>query len=151
MKQIIKKQTGEYSQFTYEEITDMVKHNKPLAELIETIFNTYDDIVIFESNFPYDMEYNIIAQQNLDFKNDKHYDGDGWEESYMEVNYEKFFQFHKDREFISGDGDAFKWDAVRIDDNRLISVRDEEDYVAIDIITYDDLVDGYIDSKHLYG
>ena len=151
MKQIIKKQTVEHSQFTYEEITDMVKHNKPLAELIETIFNTYDDIVIFESNFPYDMEYNIIAHQNLDFKNDKHYDGDGWEESYMEVNYEKFFQFHEDREFISGEGDAFRWDAVRIDDNRLISVRNEEDYVAIDIITDDDLVDGYIDSKHLYG
>ena len=151
MKQVVK-EVGEGSQYNYDEITELVKGNKGLASVIENLFINHNDVVVFESGWKWDVEYDEFAHENLDFKNDENYPGDGWQVSLLEKTYEKLLhqldgldEDGNEYEFTSGDEDGFNWDKVAISDDKYVVVADEEDYIAIQIVEPKLLTDGVLD------
>lgn len=147
----MEKQTGEYSEYSYEEIMNLVKHKKPLAEVIEHIFETNHDVCVWNTKWNWDVEANAVAFENLDLISDG-YDVDeygAWIAGNLEVEYEKLLQYTyyidedgDPSEFVSGEHDGFNWDRVKLKDGRFVIIEDNCDYISIHLVDPEKITDG---------
>jgi hypothetical protein len=146
------KQTKDYSHYSYEQISELVKHNKKLAQIIENLFLSNMDIYVWENNWDWDIEFGEFAEENLDYKHDQYYEGDGWEIYNLETQYEKLLQHTEGVdedgnpfEFVSGEGDEFNWDEVELKDGRYVVVIDRDDYISINLLNPKKLINGKLE------
>jgi hypothetical protein len=139
------REVGEFSDLTYEELIERVKGNETLTELVNCIFASYEDVVVYNNPWDWDVGYGEMTLLNEDMMADGVKEEEAWLWSDLEVLYGK--TLHTITDPTTGErkeGEYYNWKDVMINKDEVVVVRDESDYIAIDILDFSNMVEGLI-------
>jgi hypothetical protein len=116
-------------------------NNRNLKNFINKVFRENKDkqICAWEDyGWEWDVECNgsdegaEIAICNHDLRDDKHYEGNGWEIYNAPKVFGNYFS-------------NFNWDDIKLDDGKFLLLIDEEDYLSFQIFDGEKMEDGMVD------
>jgi hypothetical protein len=120
-----------------EAILNVTQKNKKLSNFIKKVFKQNDDIEILAWE-DYDWEWDIecygsegaeMAICNHYYRDDEHWDGDGWEIYQCPQIFANYFH-------------NFNWEDIELDNGNYIFLIDKDDHWAFQIFNWDKLEDG---------
>jgi hypothetical protein len=115
-------------------------NNRKLKNFINKVFRENKDIEIYlwDDGWEWDIECHgggesaEIAICNHDFRDDEHYEGDGWE-------------MFNSPELFSNYFDSFNWEDITLDNGKILLLIDGDDHLAFQIVDNEKMEDGKVD------